>query len=72
MNYKKGDVINPAEPPVGTVLQSDGPLGAFRIRHHHDGWKLTSKNGRTKVCWRTVLSQWGPGAGQTLTVVKVP
>ena len=72
MTYQVGDTVNPEEPAVGTVLKSSGSSGSFRIRRHHDGWKIEDKRCHTRICWRAVLSAWGPGAGQTLTVVKVP
>ena len=73
MTYQKGDVIDPPEPAVGTRLSSTGPLGSFTIRRHHDGWKIEDKrHSRERFCWRRVIAQYGPGAGQTLTVVKLP
>ena len=70
MTYRIGDEIDPAEPPVGTVLRSKGADGTFYIEHDRKGWFIQGQ--RTRISWRAVLSAWGPGQGQALTVVKLP
>lgn len=70
MTYRIGDMIDPAEPPVGTVLSGKDHAGAFRIERDRRGWFVQGT--RSRISWRAVISAWGPGAGQALTVVKLP
>ena len=71
MPYTLGQKIaRPPEPPIGTRLKSAGPDGTFEVERDRNGWHIVGTH--TRISWRAVLSAWGPGQGQTLTVVKLP
>lgn len=72
----------PAEPPVGTVLETSDNLDTYRIEHLPEGWAiqyrpgesehgLTHTNGR--ISWASAWKAWGPPAGSDpFTVISRP
>ncbi len=75
MSYRLGQKIAqpgraPDEPPVDTILHASGPHGSFNIERDRKGWYICGK--RTRISWRAAYSAWGPGAGNVLTVVRLP
>jgi hypothetical protein len=51
-------ITSPAEPPIGTVLESLSEDSNFLIEHKSDGWHLF--DGHRAHAWSTVVKLWLP------------
>jgi hypothetical protein len=71
---------HPAEPPVGTVLETRDDIDRYRIERLPDGWAIQYRNGEneygarhtsSRVSWRSAWKAWGPPTTGT-PFIEVP
>lgn len=67
-----GDVYTPAEPPVGSVLETRDDIDEYRIERTVEGWAIQYRDGEnefghnltsSRVSWRAAWKAWGPPVG---------